>query len=357
MFLSAGILHCTTEYPLPPAHRSSDTLVLTLPAHIYTIPQTETALYFENIAPFDALSSYRLDIQCEQGIGTVNGWVWQPLHSGDYKIALTVNDSSERVLHRESSSLHVASYNAGVGESITILLVGNSLTEARIYPVKLAQLLDRPGNPSWTMIGSKRAVHDVAFEADGGKTWKFYATHRYSPFTAEKDGETVLDIEGYFDDSCGGACPDFVVFSLGLNDCFETDLSCTPCVDSCIDSSLFYTEHLIGRFRKSVPGAHYGICTMVPPNSRHESFKYSYNYSIVFTTWKRMQHKYVAAQLEQFDGREEENIFCIPTHLCIDPDKGYPAENALHPNESGYEQIAEQIYAWLKYQIGHYLQH
>ena len=41
-------------------------------------------------------------------------------------------------------------------------------------------------------------------------------------------------------------------------------------------------------------------------------------------------------------------VFLMPTELNLDPTDGYPANNGVHPNQFGYQQIGASIHAWLK---------
>ncbi|MBM4081059.1 MAG: hypothetical protein FJ278_15255, partial [Planctomycetes bacterium] len=67
--------------------------------------------------------------------------------------------------------------------------------------------------------------------------------------------------------------------------------------------------------------------------------------------WKRIQHRLVQRQIERFNGREKENLFLVPTELNLDPVDGYPVDNGVHPNVTGYKQIGASIYAWLKWRL------
>jgi lysophospholipase L1-like esterase len=53
--------------------------------------------------------------------------------------------------------------------------------------------------------------------------------------------------------------------------------------------------------------------------------------------------------LTQFSGREAQNIHVVPTELNLDPVDGYPENNGVHPNVTGYQQIGASFYAWLKW--------
>jgi lysophospholipase L1-like esterase len=52
--------------------------------------------------------------------------------------------------------------------------------------------------------------------------------------------------------------------------------------------------------------------------------------------------------ISRFGGRERDGIHLVPVELNIDPFDGYPVNNGVHPNPSGYAQIGASFYSWLK---------
>ena len=67
--------------------------------------------------------------------------------------------------------------------------------------------------------------------------------------------------------------------------------------------------------------------------------------------------------INNFENREEDNIYLIPINVSIDPDNDYNTNNCViddshsieyitdivHPKQSGYYKIAEVFYYWIKY--------
>ena len=106
-----------------------------------------------------------------------------------------------------------------------------------------------------------------------------------------------------------------------------------------------------GLLAQAAPAAKLAICLTPPPNSRQEAFEANYQDRYTRWGWKRIQHRLVERQLEHFAEDTQRNLSLIPTQVNIDPIDGYPADNAVHPNQSGYQQIGTSIYAWLKSQL------
>jgi lysophospholipase L1-like esterase len=122
-------------------------------------------------------------------------------------------------------------------------------------------------------------------------------------------------------------------------------------MDETIGKTRVQAETLLAAFRKAAPKAALGVCLTTPPNARESGFKANYQDTYHRWGWKRIQHRLVQRRLSHFGGREAERIFVIPTELNLDPVEGYPENNGVHPNPTGYQQIGDSIYAWLKWRL------
>jgi lysophospholipase L1-like esterase len=265
-----------------------------------------------------------------------------------------------------SIELCVAPADAGNGRDIAILIVGDSLTHATYYPNEWARLLNQPGNPKWTMLGTHNpanAQQGVAHEGYGGWRWQTFL-ERYepkpdpakrvwsSPFVYKRaDGKPGLDLPRYFREACGGRKPDYVTFLLGINDCFAAPADDRAALDKHIDGVFANADKLLDAFREAAPGAKLAVCLTPPPNSRPEAFTANYKDKYPRDGWLKIQRRLVERQMQHFGEREAEHIYVVPTNLDLDTVAGYPPDNAVHPNKDGYARIAASLHAWLKWQL------
>lgn len=340
-------------------------LQLTLPPQVDVVPGVEFSIYFDNIVLTQTPVKFKFDVQCDVGRTEQRRWVVtpQPEDVGQHAFQITVCDASGEILGRAKTTLNVIPQNAGEGKAIKILIIGDSLTHATLYPNELARLLSQPHNPTWQLLGThkpKSAAPGVAHEGYGGWTWSRFATKyepdpdgtyrkRSSPFVYLDDmDKPTLDFVRYFKEECADERPDLVIIMLGINDCFGANPEERSAMDDRIDSMFEHASKLLTNLQHAAPNARFGICLTTPPNSRQEAFEANYGDRYSRWGWKRIQHRLVQRQIEHFGDSDNKMLEIIPTELNLDPIDGYPENNGVHPNATGYKQIAASIYGWVK---------
>jgi CubicO group peptidase (beta-lactamase class C family) len=356
----AGSLKAETASPLQ----------LTLPTVWYGAPGVPVSLYYDNVVLTEKPEDYRFEVSCDIGASEAKRWTVTPgdKDAGDHAMEVIVKDREGKVIDHARTVLRIAPRNAGAGRELKLLIVGDSLTAATIYPNEIGRLLSLEGNPKWTMLSDNRpasAGPGVAHEGYGGWTWAAFLTRqepkpertpdgkgwkkRSSPFLFPgKDGKPELDIPRYLKEVCGGQSPDVVTFLLGINDCFGANPNDPKLMDKTIDASLDNAEKLITAFRAASPKTVFAVGLTTPPNSREEGFEANYKGKYHRWGWKRIQHRLVQRMIERLGNREGDGIRLVPTELNLDPVDGFPVNNGVHPNAVGYKEIGASFYAWLK---------
>lgn len=332
-------------------------LKLTLPPVCYAVVGVPMSIYYDNLVLTDKPEQYRFQVEANLGTAESRRWTVTPTPGdvGDHELLISVSDLDGKPLEHGKLIVHVAPANAGVGRSIRLLLVGDSLTHDPRYPNEFARLLSEPDNPTWTMLGTHRpagVAERVMHEGYGGWTWEQFVKHwaRPDPTSSANQGGggPTIDLDQYLTSSCGGHRPDYVVLLLGINDCFHVDPDNPAAIDARISAVFTHADRLVAAFRKSVPKAELGIGLTTPPNSRESGFEANYQGKYHRWGWKRIQHRLVQRELEHFGGREAERIHIVPTELNLDPVDGFPVDNGVHPNNVGYQQIGASVFAWIK---------
>lgn len=352
------------------AETSPSQLRQTLPAVWFAVPGVPMSLYYDNIVLTEKPESYRFEVTCDIGKSEPRRWTVTPTDRdvGDHLIEIVVKSADDKEIERGRTTLRVAPRNAGAERNLRLLIVGDSLTHASMYPNEIARLLSGPGNPKWTMLGTHKpaaAKPGVAHEGYGGWKWidflsKFdpkppdvaagpMARKCTSPFVfRDTNGKGRLDIARYFREHGDNQPPNVVTFLLGINDCFAANPDDPKALNAKIDEVLGHAERLLAAFRQAAPRAALAVGLTTPSNARQAAFEANYKDKYSRWGWKRIQHRLVQRMLEQFSGREADGIFLVPTELNLDPIDGYPDNNGVHPNAIGYAQIGASFYAWMK---------
>ena len=345
---------------------------LTLPPDLYAEQGNECTVVFANTILATDLAQFRFEVVCPVGVADQLKWCLPAAqaNAGDYPFVLKIFDSVGRLIQSGSATLHVSPADAGTRDEFTALLVGDSLTAAGIYPDQIAGLFAQPGNPKLHMLGTQTRKpaqstnQNVAFEGYGGWSWKGFLS-RYdlqtpeagktnrSPFVFASGTPPAsgVDFKRYIQERLGGVTPDLNCVLLGINDCFRLKADEPTAMDQGITEMLLNAEMLIAEFRKAAPKARIGICLVPPPNDRDAAFEANYKGLYSRSNWRRVQHRLVERQLKHFLFREKEFIGVIPTELSIDTWNGYPEGNGVHPNETGYHQIALTMHAWVRHTL------
>lgn len=345
---------------------AEERLQLTVPTLWFGVPGVPVSLYYDNVVLTPEPESYRFEIKCDIGSSEARRWTVTPTDKdvGDHAMIVTVRDAKGKVVEETQTVLRIAPRNAGSGRTLRLLIVGDSLTHASLYPNEIARLLNEPGNPKLTLLGTHKpasAALGVVHEGYGGWTWERFLTkweptstnpearYRSSPFLfADANSKGKLDLVRYFKERCNGQTPDVVTFLLGINDCFGAKVDDAAALELHITGVLDNAEKLITAFRSAAPQAAIAIGLTTPPNARQAAFEANYKDKYTRWGWKRIQHRLVQRMLERLGTREHEQIFLLPTELNLDPVDGYPVNNGVHPNPAGYAQIGASYYAWLK---------
>lgn len=346
-----------------------------LPEKLYAVPGIECNIYFRNIFLAVNPANYVFDVTCKVGRNDRKRWRFTPAAADagkTYPLSIKVYDRNGLAAEGETT-VYVAPADAGKGKALSILIVGDSLTSATVYPARLYQLCRQGGNPKLTMIGSRpgsrrpSVPQEVAHEGYGGWTWLSFMTRHQgaaaSKFLTKKDGKPVFDLARYLKKYNNGKTPDVITFQLGVNDVFSADEASLP---KRIRTILANADKLIAAFRKEAPDALIGV-GFVTPGADQDAF--GTNYKCGQTAWGycRNHFRLNQAMAKHFAKYGDPKLVMIPSNVGLDTENNFPVRkeavnsqnktmvsrqsNGVHPAPSGYNQIGDTYFAWLKNQI------
>jgi len=366
----------------PPA-APANPLRLILPKAVYAVPGQEMNIYFDNIVLTPNLRNYVINVADTRGRQDQDRWRYTATTNdvGSFPWRVKVMRGDKTLVAEGETVVHVVPRSAGKGRRLTVLVVGDSLTNASRYPRELFRLLKTEGNTNTVFIGrhsggGRPPADGFAHEGYGGWTWRAFCTRWGEPknekdyqckssFLRLVDGKPTLDFQNYCNTYNEGKPPDFITVFLGCNDTFS---STEETIEKTIDSMFRYADMLLAEFRRVGPDTQIGLLLLVPPAASQDAFGSNYKCGQTRWQYRRNQHRVVERTMEAYGDREGDNIFLVPTYVNIDCVDGYPQReepinarnpakisrhsNGVHPATPGYDQIADSIYAWMRYRLG-----
>lgn len=364
--------------PAPPAPEAPKmNLHLLLPPEIAAVPGRELNIYFDNLILVPkALDRFMFDVDCAKGTQQEERYTWvpKPEEVGVYPWSLKICDLEGNLLAEGSTKIHVYPGDAGAGQNLTLLIMGDSLTNANVYPTELYDLCQADGNPKLTLLGTNipnKERPEVRHEGYGGwraesfvtmwgdDIWSKEGRRARSPFLFEKGGKP--DFKRYCDEQNGGQGPDFVTILLGCNDNFGAK---DDNIEASIDNFEKNMEILIAEIHRVRADTKIGVISLMPPAATQDAFGANYGCSQTRWQYRKNQQRVLERSFVKFTGREAENVFFVPAYVNLDTVNNYPIAkgpansrsdqtvnrlcNGVHPAPSGYRQLADGLYCWLK---------
>lgn len=365
---------CTVERENPTVpHTATTAPTATMPTAIPARPQgtplyatvgSECNLYFANL---DWPGAVRYQVEAPCGRLEDDRWTDVPRQSGTFPLVIRGLDAAGKTVREERFQLNIAPEKTKPCD-LSILFVGDSLTDASVYPGKVMARLAAAGVNGQSIgshCGSGKAPDGQATPHEGRGGWTFgsYLTRwtdgddyrARSPFLAAPN---QLDIPGYFARYHQGNPPDVIVFFLGCNDIASLTEATRQ---SGVAQALANAESLIGAFREAAPQARIGLALLPPPAPKQEAFGRNYGMRIQRDTYLDNRRALLAGLQDRFGNRADVSL--IPIHLALDCIHHYPQEeepaaagssvivrryvNAVHPSADGYRQLGDAIADWI----------
>lgn len=163
------------------------------------------------------------------------------------------------------------------------------------------------------------------------------------------------------------ALPNWVFVALGINDCFsETD---DAACSALADAELLKLDALIASIKAADANVKLGLIIPSPPSAHQDAF--GANYASGQTRWRFKRNILIWARqlIAKYAGQEASRIYLVPSNTALDtvnnmntaasaPVNSRSAvsvsrqNNGVHPADAGYRQIADALWAFLKYYAG-----
>lgn len=342
---------------------SGEDVIINIPSKIYAVVGEELNLYFDNVINGKD-TDYEFDVDFgNKGQQFEDFFRFVP----DVKETRTLTFrviKNNQVLASKTTSVIVSTKASGSGTTKNAVVIGDSTTNNGITVTKLNENFssDSMGLATLGTRGTGVNKHEgrsgwtarqfVATESASGVTNAFY-----NPSTSKFDFSYYLSNNSI-------ARPDYVIINLGINDMFG--LTSDASLEAKMDEAIADFETMINSIKANSSTIKIGLALTIPPNYSQDAFAKDYSTGQTRWRYKRNNILWVKRMIEHFSGKESQNIYLIPTNSVIDTKYNYgfveekvnarseitrqvsQANGGVHPVASGYWQIADAYWFWLK---------
>ncbi|MDY0176624.1 MAG: GDSL-type esterase/lipase family protein [Lentisphaeria bacterium] len=343
---------------------------LFVPERIYATPGVEMNVYFDNVSLLINSDNYVFDVNCAKGRNEARRWNFMPTEKdlGSHAWSLRVFDE-KGLLAEAKSELVVGELKGEAKRELSILVIGDSLTNAGVYPGRILERCQANERLDLSMIGSKRNKESgMAHEGWGGWTWWSFIGGKDSKFLRFPDGDNArrgeLDVQAYLDKYNEGKKPDVITLMLGINDIFWfTD----EVHEEKNQGLLSHMAVFLSALRAAAPDALIGVALIPPPAGSQDAFGSSYACGQTRWQYRKNQWYYNRALLAALNADNPWGAIPVPVHINLDCLNNYPQKtvavnqdnpatmsmlsNGVHPAAAGYKQIGDSFYSWMVNQL------
>lgn len=336
-----------------------NTAVFSLAPTNYAVQGQEANIYFENIVrsslPTDELA---IDVTCNAGTHYQDFFRVTPTNtvSSNYSLTISVADfTTTNSLASYSGTLRVAANADGTNIVRKVLLIGDSTTAGG---QTITEIVRKASTNLFkvTALGTQ-GTYTNKHEGHSGWTFaNFYNTGASNPFTNGAVGAT-FDFNYFLtNNSYTMSANDWVIFNLGINDIFSytSDATASAAATNFMGtySNMFYS------ITNTVPGVRVGLCVLIPPSQSQDAFGDDYGSGQTQKRYRRNRYLLAETMLAYPLGTK------IPINAALDTAHNMPTtagvfnarnsdawtyqSNGVHPDTSGYLQIADCLWAFLK---------
>lgn len=344
----------STQTALPAAQPPIPDLLLT---PIYAVVGREANVYFSGLSMLDP-SRVDWDVTYSgNGAQHQNDrFTVTPDVAGTFSLTISALDPiSSVVLATATTSVYVAAAAASV--TPTLLAIGDSTTAGGDVTAELVVLDTADANMALTLIGTK-GTNPNKYEAIGGWSTGTFTTSG-SPFYIAG----AIDIAGYLTNN-SLATPTHVVINLGINDIFSATTDAGARLSA--QTAAANLAKLIASINIASATTKIGIALTTAPSDNQDAFGNPSNYSTGQTQrrYKRNWAILCRVLIDAFAGKTATLLWLLPYNTTNDTARNMITataasnsrnattitrqNNGVHPAASGYLQIADVLYAWLK---------
>lgn len=324
------------------------------PPEIYGVIGKEVNTYFNNFI-FGDLES--VAIRKYHGEGNCFSDKIQHIPSSQYKGACKLEITDLKNYNNKIAELDLkfnfVQANSGDGITRKVMIIGDSLVEAGKTTGELVNLFSSDVM-NIELVGTKGSGTNKHEGRSGWSSYDYLSTKTFNNSTnAFLNTSNNFDFSYYMTQNPTLEKPDWIFIQLGINDTFR------PMNGTKIEDNI---QTMINSIHAYDANIKVGVALAPMVNSQQDSWADGTNGG---QDRKKFLIDLYERVIEKFKEREDEKIFIVPTNTCIDTVNNFITKtikvnsrkngktkevcaDPIHPADSGYFQIADAYYYFLK---------
>lgn len=275
----------------------------------------------------------------------------------DDKVVLTNTSDAVSVINYDGKIVNIpiksVPENAGSGKNLNVMVIGESTSEDGRYMKALSDNFTEDAvKINFVGTRSSQGVKHEARSGWGAGTLRYVAEANNATNSFINPSTGTFDLDYYFSENPDVVVPDMVLLNFGIN---PTNIYTT---NGTTETQMDHYEFFIKQFKAKNPNVIF-IVGLSHSFNRWSNYWNESERDVIMNVTKRTN--------EQFKARETERIFLNPQYVCLDMRLDFPhsevpsnqfsdittnvATNNVHPETSGYKNIALMAYNAIKYAL------
>jgi lysophospholipase L1-like esterase len=334
------------------------------PPTFYGVQGREANLYFDNLINCD-WRDYSWDVASASSVGLQQNerWTWTPagaVTSGNLTVSL-ISKTTGTVLATRTAAQRAAASSAGSGLTKKCLFLGDSLTAAGTMTQTILDIAG-PDVMDVELYGTQGTAPNRHEGRGGWSCTSFTSATHVGTANPLWDGSAVNF--GWYLSQNSIPALDWVFIQLGTNDVFSATTDAAALTTT--NDQQTKLDIIINSIKASNASTKVGLLISPPPSFDQDSFGDDYGVGQTRLRFKRNILIWAKQMVSKYSGQEASRVFLLSTSAALDTinnmERAASApvnsrssvnvqrqSNGVHPATSGYQQIADSVWAFLKY--------
>jgi lysophospholipase L1-like esterase len=334
------------------------------PPTFYGVQGREANLYFDNLINCD-WRDYSWDVASASSVGSQQNerWTWTPagaVTSGNLTVSL-ISKTTGTVLATRTAAQRAAASSAGSGLTKKCLFLGDSLTAAGTMTQTILDIAG-PDVMDIELYGTQGTAPNKHEGRGGWSCTSFTSATHVGTANPLWDGSAVNF--GWYLSQNSIPALDWVFIQLGTNDVFSSTSDAAALTTT--NDQQTKLDIIINSIKASNASTKVGLLISPPPSFDQDSFGDDYGVGQTRLRFKRNILIWAKQMVSKYSGQEAARVYLLSTNTALDTinnmERAASApvnsrssvnvqrqSNGVHPATSGYQQLGDAVWAFLKY--------